>query len=214
MEEDVGIWLLTMQRSQKVKSMHHEYFTHTLKFYNNMWDKDYFSISVSDFYKQLKPNIQNELLDHLFDSVYKEFDDSFFNGLEISFKREIVKRMRFQHFENFPLYDEKYVKDRHSIPCQQPRLILKRGCTPIAVFFITKGEVYASNSTGKYCYFKFKEKTQFGETHLITNSPYGYNIFYEENKSFSALVVPANEFIEVWKNYPNSFKVIKERALK
>ena len=126
MEEEVGVWLLSMQRSQKKRSMHHEYFIHTLKFYNNLWDKDYFSITESEFFKQLKPSIQNELLDHLFEGIYKEFNESFFCDLEISFKREIVKRMRLQHFENFPLYHEKYEKDRHSIPCLQPRLILKR----------------------------------------------------------------------------------------
>lgn len=195
-EEDINLWLITMQRSNKTKTLHPDYYVHISKFYKDMWDKNYYSISKDPYYRKLKPSIQNELCDNLFEVVYKDFAD-FFEDLEDGFKRELVKKMQYQHFELFPLYQEKFKKDRHSVSPIQDRCILPKYSVPHAVFFILKGEVYGSNATGRYCYFKFKEKMQFGETHVIDDLPLEYTIFYSETTAVSALVVPLDDFKEV-----------------
>ena len=146
-------------------------------------------------------------------NVYEEYK-YFFRGLEEGFRREIVMEMKFQRFENFPLYNEKYKFDRHSITPIQPKLILSKGKIPFAVFFVTKGEAYASNSTGKYIYFKFPAKSVFGETHVLSGIPYSYSIYYSDEIGCSAYVVPSHNFLKVCQRYPHSFQVLLQRAIK
>ena len=118
--------------------------------------------------------------------------------------------MSFQTFEKFPLYWEKYKKDRQSISPMQPLVILERGKVPFAVFFILKGEAYAGNSSGRYLYFKFSEKSVVGETHLITGTPFSYTVFFEEFKGLNALVIPGNIFLTILKRYPLSYRILIE----
>ena len=122
--------------------------------------------------------------------------------------------MKFQRFENFPLYNEKYKLDRHSITPIQPKLILSKGKVPFAVFFVTKGEAYASNSTGKYIYFKFPAKSVFGDTHVMSGIPYSYSIYYNEEAGCSAYVVSAHSFLKVCQRYPHSFQLLLQRSVK
>lgn len=84
------------------------------------WDKDFEVIEKSEFYQALKPSLQNELCDNLFEYLYNEFS-SFFSDLELGFNREIAKKLKYQHFEVFPPYCEKYKKDKHSVPPIQER---------------------------------------------------------------------------------------------
>jgi hypothetical protein len=195
-QEDVQTWLLKMSNANKEKAMHNSFYNYIMMFYKAMWNKDYNSIFDSRFTEQLKPALQDELLDHLYSKIYEKYDD-FFKGHERQFVRELVKEMRYQSFELFPLYMEKYKEDFGSIPPIQPRKILEKGRIPFAVFFIIEGEVYASNTTGKYIYFKFNENSVIGETHLISGIPYSYSVFHHESDSIQAFVIPGKTFLKV-----------------
>ncbi|CAI2372657.1 unnamed protein product [Moneuplotes crassus] len=209
--DEVNFWLLQLQRAQSAKILHVDYFNHINNFYTICWDKDFGEIEKSEFYKQLKPKLQNELCDSLFDLLYNEFS-SFFDQLETDFNREIAKKLKYQHFEIFEPFQEKYKKDKHSMPPTQDCCILPKGFVPNGVYFILKGQVFGSNNTGRYCYFKLREKSQFGETHLIDNIPLEYSIHYDVQQAVSTLFISKSDFMEACRKYPYSKQIIQQRS--
>lgn len=42
---------------------------------------------------------------------------------------------------------------------------------PKKIYFVVEGEAYASNSTGRYLYFKLPDGSYFGETHVLIGKP-------------------------------------------
>ena len=65
-EEQVNMWLMSLQRSYRERILNPEYYIYTSLFYNSLWDKDYGEVWKSEFFKKLKPQLQNELCDHIF----------------------------------------------------------------------------------------------------------------------------------------------------
>lgn len=64
---------------------------------------------------------------------------------------------------------------------RQKTELLKDGDVPERIFFIVGGEAYASNSTGRYTYFKLPEGSYFGDTHVLTGVPLSYSLFYDDD---------------------------------
>lgn len=50
---------------------------------------------------------------------------------------------------------------------------------PDGLYFIAKGEAYASNSKGTFVYFRLPAGSYFGDTHLLFGIPLSYSLFYE-----------------------------------
>ena len=74
------------------------------------------------------------------------------------------------------------------------------------------GEAYATNSTGRFVYFKCPEGSYFGETHILSGIPMSYWICYNETIGCSALTISSEKFLKICKRYPDTFSRLRDRS--
>lgn len=109
-------------------------------FYDQKYKFDAMEIQNSDFFKQLKPRHQRELLDIIFDDFYKQFAAIFqdFDELDPSFKREIFRSCKFSYWQNKFEDDEDLVSEEW--PNRDPApMILRANNHSDKVYFILSG---------------------------------------------------------------------------
>lgn len=66
MEDTINFWLIKLNKSNNDRLLSLDFFNDTQRFFLNLWDKDYTSITTHIFYKELKPQLKRELIDQLF----------------------------------------------------------------------------------------------------------------------------------------------------
>lgn len=147
-EEEFNLWLIRLNKANKNKMLKNDYFTFGGYAVTSRWDKDFFNLKYNEYFSTLKPRLQNVLSDALFTNMYQQFS-KFFKNTEIGFKRAIVSHLRFEVHCNFPPYTEDFKKTRLEIPPDQSTCILAQDEIPDKIIFVSSGEVYASNSTGR-----------------------------------------------------------------
>lgn len=183
-EQDINLWLIKLNKSNQIKVMNSEYFSSSFTFLMNLWDKDLSKFKNDQMYTQLKPRLQKQIADMIFSNTYELFK-YFFKELDLGFKRELVFNMKFETFSRFKPYHERYKDDRHSFPTHLKNIILPSGHIPKKVYFIARGEAYASNSSGRFIYFKLPIGAYFGASHLLAGVACSYSLCYEEQKGVS-----------------------------
>lgn len=172
-EESQNIWQMKLDRAYKDKILSSNYYNHMNSFFSMRWNMDYSTMRNNEFYNQLKPRLQFEIDTLCFNDIYTQFS-GFFDDLEPGFKREIVHNLTFEQFKIFPPYTETYKDDKRSFPDCQKNLMLNIDEIPQKIFFVVDGEAYASNSTGRYIYYKLPDGSYFGETHVLIGKPMTY----------------------------------------
>ena len=177
------------------------------------WSKDYVKIKDEEFYIQLKPRLKMEVDEIWFQPIYKNFY-GFFKNLELGFKREIVHHLTFEDFRIFPPFTDVYKENKRFFADKQRNILLEQGKIPNKIYFITSGEAYAGNSTGRYVYFKLPDGAYFGDSHILAGLPLSYSYFYDEKIGWSALTIDTKQFLKIWNKYPDSFTKIRENAEK
>jgi hypothetical protein len=211
-ENEIGLWLIKLNKLNNTKIMSPEYFIDSYFFFMKRWDMDYSLLKKDEFFNQLKPRIQNEIWDLLFDNIYKTFH-IFFKDLEKQFVREVVLHMKYENFANFIPNYEKYKDDRKSIPPHLANIIMSAGAVPDKVFFIL-GDAYASNSSGRFIYFKLPKGSYFGVSHLLTGTESSYSLWYDEKKGVNWYTVNATRFLKICKKYPLTLEKLLDRSIK
>jgi len=116
-EKDINLWLIKLSKLNKNKALNSEYFIQSVGFLLNLWDKDYSKLQNDELFMQLKPRLQNQIYDRMFENAYNHFK-YFFKDLEYGFRREIVSNMKYESFSKFNPYHDKYKDDKHSFPLQ------------------------------------------------------------------------------------------------
>jgi hypothetical protein len=210
-EERINIWLMKLGRINSNKALSSTYYDHINWFYQNFWNMDFWKIKENEFYNQLKPRLRSEVDDIWFQAVYDRFE-GFFNDLENGFRKLIVHNLVYEEHRIFPPYTNTYKDDKRSFPDRQSNILLEKDKIPDKIFFFVSGEAYASNSTGRYIYFKLPDGSFFGEAYAIIGKPLKYSLFYNEEQGCSALTIESKTFIEIWKQYPDSFRKLRERS--
>jgi hypothetical protein len=147
-EEEFNLWLIRLNKSNKTKMLKNDYFTFGGNALISRWDKDFFNLKYNEYFSTIKPRLQNILSDYLFANMYTQFS-SFFESTEVGFKRSMINHMKFEVHSNFPPYTEDFKKTRLEIPPDQSTCILAQDEIPDKIIFVSSGEVYASNSTGR-----------------------------------------------------------------
>ena len=210
-EEELELWLIRLDKSVKQKVLLNEYFTHIQKFFSAQWDKNFHSLKNEEFFWKMKPQLQNELIDYLFKD-FLDFFKFFFEGLQIGFRRAVLKNLKFKIYESFPPYDDKYKEDK-SIGHKQDLAIIRKGEVPKYVHFILRGEVFVTNATGNYKYFALLPRSFFGECHLLFGMPSSYSYTVDEGSAVHTLRISGKTFLRLCKSYPQSGKLLVERSL-
>lgn len=124
-----------------------------------------------------------------------------------------MHNLTYEDYRTFPPYSDIYSQDKSSFPRKQRNVLLNKGKIPNKVFFIVAGEAYATNSTGRYQYFRLPNGAYIGEAHLVLGIPIQYCIFYDVEIGCSALTIPCEKFIKICETYPESFRRLRERSL-
>ena len=65
-EEEVEMWLVRLDRIYKEKVFINDYFVHVMRFFKGNWEHNFIAIKKQEFFRQLKPQLQNRLLDYIF----------------------------------------------------------------------------------------------------------------------------------------------------
>lgn len=195
-ENDINLWLIRLNKSNNVKTLNSVYFTHSVQFLMNLWDKDYTKLQTDELFLQLKPQLQKRISDHLFENTYTTFR-YFFKGLDEGFRRELVSNMKLESFSRFEPYQDRYKDDKRSMPPMISNIFMEAGEIPQKVYFIIQGEAYASNSTGRYIYFKLPKGSYFGSSHLLAGVACSYSLCYNESKGVACYTVQSQDFLKI-----------------
>ena len=209
-EENFNLWLIRLNKANKIKILGNDYFSYGASSIKSKWDRDYTSLKNNEFFLNLRPRMQYLLADRLFDSVYKTYS-SFFEGTEAGFRRAIVHNMEFETLEFFPPYVEDF--SIHSFVPDQTTTIIQQNKIPNKIIFVHHGEVYGSNATGRYIYFRLIGGAYFGEGYVLSQIPSTYSINYFKQSSVSLFSVKSDVFLKICQVYPKSMEIIKKRSV-
>ncbi len=113
--------------------------------------------------------------------------------------------LEYRVYENFPAYSAMYPEDKQNFPIRQDPCILQKDEIPDGIYFIVKGEAYASNASGKFKYFTFPEKSFFGETHLLTGIKQSYTIMFDPSHGTHCYFISRENFFACCERFPDSY---------
>ena len=76
-----------------------QFFIDIIEFYHQFWLKNLSSVKSDRFFEYLTPQIQNLLIDYLYDKpVFQKFK-LFFEGTDIAFRRNLAMNMEYTEFK-------------------------------------------------------------------------------------------------------------------
>ena len=75
------------------------FFFHIIQFYHQFWLKNLSSLKTEEFFGHLTPQIQNTLIDYLYQKPVFEKFQHFFEGTTPAFRREMAKNMDYTEFK-------------------------------------------------------------------------------------------------------------------
>jgi hypothetical protein len=95
-QDRVRLWLVKLDKIISLPLPKNVY-GETIEFYNQQFKWDTTIAYENPFFDQLKPRLQNLILDCIFKNYYTVFD-FLFENTEMNFKRTLFKNVKFEHY--------------------------------------------------------------------------------------------------------------------
>lgn len=212
-----------MDKTLKEKVLIPSIYVGVKDYFEQKYALDAMNIQNDQNFKILKPRLQRELLDIVFQNFYQQFRTIFadFEGIDPTFKRDIFKNCDFSYYQNSFEDDEEFIEEEWPYRPLIPRII-KAGEYSSKVFFILSGQIHIMSKDGFCDYGILYEGSYFGDISVLLNQPNQFSYFYnpfQENgpnkmmpRAIRLLSIDKDVFKEVCKAHPIPFQKLVMRA--
>lgn len=149
-------------------------------FFEKKYTLDAISVQNEEFFKQLKPRIQRNLLDSLFQNYYEKFKWIFeeFDKIDPHFKRDLFSSCKFTYCQNLFQEDEDLIPNDWPNEPMVPEVI-KAGQISSKVYFILFGQIHVMSKCGLFEYSILSEGSMFGDISLLLNETNQFSYYYD-----------------------------------
>lgn len=120
----------------------------------------------------MKPRLQKKLFDFLFQDFYAMFE-TVFSGTEEEFRRLIMINMKFELLQR--TQPRRHYLNSVYVSRFKPVVYCKDEM-PENVYFIIKGEVFFTNESGTFHYFRLSTGSYFGDLSALLGHKSSYSV--------------------------------------
>ena len=217
MIDNLNMWLIQLDKKRK-KLLPKSIFVQVRNFYQAKFNYQSTEVLQTTFFKQLKPRIQNKVMDEIFGKFYVIFAE-LFEGTELKFQRELLACSKLNYYSlNNP-------KDDLNLPTIIDTLlpsIEHAEKMSSCVHFIIRGQVHIMDKNCLYHYGLLEVGSYFGDISVLQGTPnqfsFCYNVDEKESelidKSLYLLSVPAKDFAHICDKHPTAKEVMERKSLK